>query len=63
MVIESNVPRVFVIEDDAAICRLLALLLTPAGYVVKQFATAEPALEASVRARPISCSSTFTFPT
>ncbi len=51
MVIESNVPRVFVIEDDAAIRRLLALLLTPAGYVVEQFATAEPALE-SIRSSP-----------
>jgi len=42
-------PRVFVIEDDGAIRRLLERLLTPAGYSVEQFAMAKPALE-SIRA-------------
>jgi putative two-component system response regulator len=45
MFTELSAPRVFVIEDDAAIRRLLERLLTPAGYSVEQFATAQPALE------------------
>ena len=48
MVTELSAPRVFVIEDDDAVRRLLERLLTPAGYHVEQFATAEPAL-ASIR--------------
>jgi len=51
MNIELSAPRVFVVEDDAAIRRLLERLLTPAGYSVEQFATAGPALE-SIRSNP-----------
>jgi putative two-component system response regulator len=51
MLLDVALPRVFVIEDDAAIRRLLERLLTPAGYSVEQFATAKPALE-SVRTNP-----------
>lgn len=45
MLTELSASRVFVIEDDAAIRRLLERLLTAAGYSVEQFATAQPALE------------------
>lgn len=51
MLLEVAVPRVFVIEDDVAIRRLLDRLLTPAGYAVEQFGTARPALE-SIRTNP-----------
>jgi putative two-component system response regulator len=45
MVTELARPRVVVIEDDDVVRGLLEHLLTPAGYTVEQFATAEPALE------------------
>jgi len=51
MVVEIAAPKVFVIEDDAAIRRLLERLLTPAGYSVESFPTAQPALE-SIRSSP-----------
>ncbi len=51
MLLDVALPRVFVIEDDAAIRRLLDRLLTPAGYSVEQFATAKPALE-GIRTNP-----------
>src|ERR1700730_18204887 len=45
MVTEPSGPRVVVIEDDDVVRGLLVRLLTPAGYTVERFATAEPALE------------------
>jgi len=45
MVLEVAPPSVIVIEDDAAIRRLLERLLVPAGYAVIPFGTAAPALE------------------
>ncbi|HEY3203422.1 MAG TPA: HD domain-containing phosphohydrolase [Thermoanaerobaculia bacterium] len=36
--------RIFVIDDDEQVRRLLRQLLTPAGYTVEEFATAEEAL-------------------
>ena len=45
IVTELARPRVVVVDDDEVVRGLLDRLLTPAGYTVEQFATAEPALE------------------
>jgi putative two-component system response regulator len=45
IVTELARPRVVVVDDDEVVRGLLDRLLTPAGYTVEQFATAQPALE------------------
>ncbi len=48
---DPHAPRIFVVDDDEEIRRLLRQLLTPAGYVVEEFGTAEAVLE-QIRQEP-----------
>src|SRR6266542_607576 len=48
---EGLAGRVFVVDDDAGIRKLLRKLLAPAGYEVEEFASGSPALE-RIRADP-----------
>ncbi len=48
---DPHAPRIFVVDDDEEIRRLLRQLLTPAGYAVEEFGTAEAVLE-QIRQEP-----------
>ena len=45
-------PLAFIIDDDPAICRILAMLLADFGIEVRTFHTAKPALEAFAGPHP-----------
>jgi cyclic di-GMP phosphodiesterase len=48
---DPNAPRIFVVDDDEEIRRVLRRLLSPAGYVIEEFGTAEAALD-QIRQQP-----------
>jgi putative two-component system response regulator len=51
MTLESPEPRIVLIDDDAAVRRLLVQYLAPAGYRIEEHGLAESALE-SIRSNP-----------
>ncbi|MEX0879468.1 MAG: HD domain-containing phosphohydrolase [Thermoanaerobaculia bacterium] len=48
---DPQAPRIFVVDDDEEIRRVLRQLLTPAGYAIEEFGTADAALE-GIRQNP-----------